>query len=113
MNIRKDDIVKVANPLLMNAGVKGRTGRVVEVGERSCRVDITWDAPEGSGWTTQGVLGSFLFDELEVVESSYEREQVQALASILYNADFADDWDFDQAHAEASKLFKKGVRHEG
>lgn len=115
MNIRKGDTVKITKPLLMNKGVAGRTGTVLSVDDwnESCRVDITWDAPEGSGWESQGVLGSYLFVELELVESANEREQIQALASILYNADFALDWDFNQAHEEATKLYKKGVRHEG
>jgi hypothetical protein len=111
MNIKAGDKVKVISK---NTTHEGKTGEVIGVYEdaQTCRVKLEW-AVDGSEFSTAGIISGFFVSELEVLKAVDEAEQIQALASILYNADFALDWDFDQAHDEATKLYKKGVRHEG
>lgn len=113
MKILKGDTVKITKPLMENRGLVGRTGTVTSVDEwnESCRVDITWDASEDSGWKTQGVLASFLFDELDLVESANEREQIEKMAQVLLEeGKFPSS---SSALETAAILYKAGCRHEG
>lgn len=114
MSIHKGDTVKVVNPQLKNSGVRDREGKVLSVDHwnESCSVDITWDAPEDSGWTTQGVLGSYLFDELEVVESVHEVQHVRAIANALYTeGGFGET--LESLQEIAARLYKAGCRFNG
>lgn len=115
MKILKGDTVKITKPLIQNRGLVGRTGTVTSVDDwnQTCRLDIKWDAPEGSGWETQGVLGSFEFGEIELVESAYEKDQIFKIAAVLHTEPRNADWTWEQCKDNAEILYKAGIRHEG
>lgn len=114
MNIHEDDIVRVSNPKILHSGVKGRTGKVITANEDgSCFVQITWPVEGASEFTEQGVLATFDNDELEVVESAYEKDQVRAIAEILHKSGRYDDIPWVEITADAQSLYRAGVRHEG
>lgn len=115
MIIKNGDTVKITKPLIQNRGLVGRTGTVLSVDDwnESCRVDITWDAPEDSGWTSQGVLTSFLFDELELVESVDEYGQIIKIADVLHKSGRYDNVPWVEIKKDAADLYKAGIRFNG
>lgn len=114
MSFNEGDIVKVVNAQPFHSGVEGKTGTVLSVNavSHSCRVDLEWDAPEGSRFEKQGVLGTYLFTELELVKAIDQEEQVERIAKALYTEGNLSET-MDSLREIAVGLYRAGVRHHG
>ncbi|UDL16671.1 hypothetical protein SEA_ATUIN_278 [Arthrobacter phage Atuin] len=117
MSFNEGDIVKVSavSADTMHLGLVGKTGTVLSVNDKSktCRVDLVWDAPEGSQFDTLGALGTFNFTELELVKAIDQEEQIFKIAAALHTEGNYGDVPWAEIKADAERLYKVGIRHHG
>jgi hypothetical protein len=113
MIINEGDTVKVVNPLNMHSGLEGKTGTVLSISDKVCRVDLSWDAPEGSGFDTVGTMGTFRLSELELVKACDEEEQIFKIAAALHTEGNYGNIPWAEIKADAARLYRVGVRHHG
>jgi hypothetical protein len=115
MSFNEGDTVRVVNAKPFHSEVEGKTGTVLSVNavSHSCRVELDWDTPEGSGFDKQGVLGTYLFTELELVKAVDQEEQIFKIAAALHTEGNYGNVNWEQTKADAARLYKMGVRHHG
>lgn len=115
MIINEGDTVKVSkdNSHTMHLGLVGKTGTVLSVNEKmgTCRVDLVWDAPEGSQFDKLGAMGNFSFEELELVKACDEEEQIFKIAAVLHTEGGYADVPWAEIKEIAKGFYRAGIRH--
>lgn len=111
MSFVNGDRVKVTTKNSMH---EGKVWTVLNVYEDGQTLLAQYEEETGeAGIEKVGVITGFFVRELELVLSDEDREQIQKIASVLYNEPGNEDWDLEQSHKAAESLFRAGCRFRG